>query len=189
MPRQELDALVRAALILAAGLGALSCGPDTREGTLRRLREEGHAGIVTVEGRERFSAGEWRKHGAFVFRDDRGELTASGSYEDGLETGAWSETYEDGSRGRGNYAAGSRTGEWNTFHSNGAPQDSGVYERGLRTGLWVSRRADGTLLREARYREGQLHGEVVWYGLDGRTWEPRRSGIYEAGEKVAPLDR
>ena len=189
MPRQELDALVRASLILAASASALSCGPDTREGTLRRLREEGRAGIVTVEGRERFSDGQWRKHGTFVFRDERGEVIASGSYDDGLETGAWSETYEDGSRGRGHYAAGSRTGEWNTFHSNGAHQDNGVYDRGLRTGLWVSRRPDETLLREAEYREGKLHGEVVFYGLDGLTWEPEGSGVYEDGEKVAPLDR
>lgn len=189
MPRQELDALVRAALILAVGAGTLACAPDTREGTLRRLREEGRAGIVTVEGRERFSDGEWRKHGSFVFRDDRGEVTTTGSYENGLETGPWSETYEDGSKGRGNYADGSRTGEWKTFHPNGAEQDSGAYDRGLRTGPWISRRPDGTLLREARYREGELNGEVVWYGPDGRTWEPQRSGIYEDGEKVAPLDR
>ncbi|MEE2940530.1 MAG: hypothetical protein VX460_09115 [Planctomycetota bacterium] len=189
MPRQEPDALVRAALILAAGVGALGCGPDTREGTLRRLREEGRAGIVTVEGRERFSDGEWRKHGEFVFRDDRGEVTATGSYADGLETGAWMETYEDGSKGRGNYAAGSRTGEWRTFHSNGSPQDSGVYDRGLRTGLWISKRPDETLLREAEYREGRLNGEVAWYGPDGLTLERRRSGVYRDGEKVAPLDR
>ncbi|MEC8512421.1 MAG: hypothetical protein VX015_09770 [Planctomycetota bacterium] len=189
MPRQELDALVRTALILAMGVGALSCGPETREGTLRRLREEGHAGIVTVEGRERFSDGEWRKHGEFVFRNDQGEVTATGSYADGLETGAWSETYEDGSKGRGNYAAGSRTGEWNTFHPNGARQDSGAYDRGLRTGPWVSRRADGTLLREAAYREGKLNGEVIWYGQDGRAHEAERSGLYQDGEKVAPLDR
>ena len=189
MSRQELDALVRAALILAAGVGALSCGPDTREGTLRRLRDEGHAGIVTVEGRERFSDGEWRKHGEFVFRDDHGEVTATGFYENGLETGAWQETYEDGSKGRGNYLAGSRAGEWKTFHSNGALQDSGAYDRGLRTGHWISRRPDGTLLREADYREGKLNGEVIRYGPDGRTPEPERSGIYEDGEKVAPLDR
>lgn len=189
MPRKELDALVRSALILAVGAGTLACGPDTREGTLRTLRVEGHAGIVTVEGRERFSDGEWRKHGTFVFRDDRGEVTATGSYENGLETGAWQETRPDGSKGRGSFAAGSRSGEWRYFHSNGAAQDSGAYDRGLRVGLWISRRPDGTLLREAEYREGELNGEVVWYGTDGQTWEPERSGIYEDGEKVAPLVR
>ena len=82
-------------------------------------------------------------------------MTTTGSYENGLETGPWSETYEDGSKGRGNYADGSRTGEWKTFHPNGAEQDSGAYDRGLRTGPWISRRPDGTLLREARYREGE----------------------------------
>lgn len=189
MSRHALDALVLAALIATLGLASLACGPDVPEGTVREMRVEGRAGIVTVEGTERYADGEWRKHGTFVFRDDRGDEIATGSYSNGLETGDWTETYEDGSTGRGNYAEGSRTGEWNTFHSNGSLQDRGNYDRGLRTGRWVSFRADRTRLREAEYRGGELNGEVVYYGPDGRTWEPERSGVYKGGKKVADLDR
>lgn len=187
MPRSAPDALVRA--VLTACLALAACGPDTAEGTQRPLRVEGRAGIVTVEGTERYTDGAWRKHGPFVFRDDRGEVIAEGHYREGLETGAWKERYEDGSIGRGAYVEGSRQGEWQTFHPDGSLQDKGTYDRGLRTGEWVSYRSDRTLLRVATYREGRMNGPVTVYGPDGRTPVFEESGVYEDGERVAPPPR
>ncbi|QDV06831.1 MORN repeat variant [Planctomycetes bacterium Poly30] len=160
------------------------CGPSHEEGEIRTLRKEGRAGLVSVEGRERFVDGEWQKHGEFVFFDDGGEEIARGFYENGLEQGDWTQSYEDGCRGVGAFEKGQRSGPWQTFHRNGKLQDQGVYEDGLRTGTWVSYRDDGTKLREAEYSAGKLNGRVTYFKKDGRTIEPARSGVYEDGEQI-----
>lgn len=194
MSRHTPHALVHAALIAAVIAAAFACGPRVPEGTIRPLKSEGRAGILLLEGTERYTDGEWLKHGAFVFRNDRGEVIAEGHYERGLESGMWQETYDDGSTGRGQYAEGSRTGEWSTFHPRGRRelggtlQDQGFYDRGLRTGLWISFRPDKTKLREAAYRNGQENGRVVYFEADGRTIDAALSGTYEDGERVGPLD-
>ena len=53
----------------------------------------------------------------------------------------------------------------------------------------MSRRDDGTLLREAEYERGELHGRVVWYGPDGSTIDYERSGIYRRGKRTDPLSQ
>ncbi|MEM9379089.1 MAG: hypothetical protein AAGB93_03995 [Planctomycetota bacterium] len=187
--RAPLRATVAA--VVCAFLWTIPCagcgGDDGEEGATRPFQSEGRAGIVLVEGTERYSRGEWRKHGEFVFRDDRGEVVSRGAYVDGLEDGPWEQVYEDGAVGRGAYVKGERTGPWTTHHRNGQPQDVGSYERGMRAGLWVSRRDDGTLLREAEYVDGELGGRVAWYGPDGTTIDYERSGRYRRGKRVGPL--
>lgn len=179
-------ALVAVALVAVAALSG--CKDDGgEEGATRPFRSEGRAGIVLVEGSERYSRGEWRKHGDFVFRDDRGDIVSRGAYVDGLEEGPWEQVYDDGATGRGSYVKGDRSGPWTTHHRNGQPQDVGSYERGMRVGLWVSRRDDGTLLREAEYAKGVLSGRVVWYGPDGSTIDFEKSGRYRRGKRTGPL--
>ncbi len=166
-----------ARIVLAFGVSvfAVACGPTTPEGETRPMLREGRAGIVVLEGTEAFSDGEWRKHGDFIFRDDRGSEIARGSYIDGLEEGAWSQTLEDGSRAQGQMSKGSKTGEWRYLHANGTAQDVGHYDRGLRTGVWLSFRSDGTKLREGVYENGELKGEATFYLPDGKTVDRARS--------------
>lgn len=188
MPGRAPDAVVRAAaltsLALVGAAGAfLACGPSAREGETRPLVREGRAGIVTLEGAEVFSDGEWRKHGEFVFRDDRGEEIGRGRYVKGREEGPWTQRFEDGSYGEGEFSDGTRVGEWRYFHRNEALQDVGRYDRGFRTGTWRSFRSDGTKLRVAEYLEGELHGQVTWYLPDGETIDRSKSGEYRKGER------
>ncbi|MEM9803006.1 MAG: hypothetical protein AAGA20_21965 [Planctomycetota bacterium] len=178
--------MVRPALSAALALVASCAGGGADEGDTRPLETRASADVF-VEGTERYSDGAWRKHGSFVFRDERGSVLAAGAYVDGLESGPWEETYDDGSTGRGAYRDGQRSGAWETFHSSGSSQDRGRYENGLRSGTWISRRDDGSLLREAEYARGALDGRVVWYGPDGRTIDVERSGVYRDGERRAPL--
>lgn len=185
MRRAALPSTRRGAILLALALGACA-GESAEEGATRPLTQEGPNGVLTAEGTERYEDGSWVKHGPFVFRDDRGEVVSTGSYEGGLEVGPWEQRYEDGSRGEGSFRAGRRSGPWRTFHPNGAAQDAGSYEDGLRVGEWTSHRADGTLLRRATYAEGQLEGPVTYFGPDGRTVDRERSGLYRAGERVGP---
>ncbi len=187
VPRIAAVALMLAALI---GAGAtLGCGAsdDGTEGETRSLRKEGRAGILMIEGTERFHDGEWLKHGDFVFRDDRDEVISRGRYVDGFEDGPWTQTYEDGGKGQGSFTEGRRSGEWVTFHRNGSQQDKGRYVRGQRVGSWTSFRADKSLLRVAEYKAGKLEGLVVWYEADGKTVDTERSGTYRKGERSAPL--
>lgn len=168
-------------------IAASACGPSTPEGAKRDLKVESRAGIVTLKGGELYADGEWVKHGAFTFYDDRGDILATGHYANGLESGPWVETYEDRCTGRGMYVEGQRSGAWQTFHPKGMPQDSGVYDRGLRTGLWLSYRRNGTKLREAEYRNGQENGRVVCFGPEGRVVNHELSGTYKNGERKEPL--
>ena len=165
-----------------------SCGgPDGTEGETRPFQREGRAGLVIVEGTETYKDGEWRKHGDFVFRDDRGSVIATGRYVDGLEEGPWEQVYEDGATGRGSFVRGERSGPWETFHRRGGLQDKGTYDEGMRVGRWLSYRHDGKRLREAEYEKGELSGRVVWYGPDGQTIDYEQSGIYREGKRSKPL--
>ena len=167
--------------------GLVACGPSAAEGEVRPFEREGRAGIMLVEGEERFTDGEWVKHGFFTFRNEYGEVTSAGSYRNGLEDGIWDQVYEDGSTGRGPFRGGVRSGQWKTMHPNGSLQDAGVYENGERTGAWVSYRLDGTKLREAEYENGQENGRVFYLEADGKTIDQERSGIFKDGERVGGL--
>ena len=170
-------------LVLLITGGLCGCfGSSVEEGATRPLRQFGRNGVLTAEGTERFEDGEWHKHGPFIFRDERGEEISRGSYAAGLETGRWTQIYEDGSRGEGEFQEGRRTGEWRTFFPGGAAQDSGRYKEGRRTGEWESRRQDGTLLRRAMYVDGVENGPVTYFLGDGRTVDRSRTGIYRDGE-------
>ena len=165
----------------------IACGPRGEEGEVRPFEREGRAGIKLVEGEERFTDGEWVKHGFFTFRNEYGEVTSAGSYRNGLEDGIWDQVYEDGSTGRGPFRGGVRSGPWKTMHPNGSLQDAGSYEDGERTGVWVSYRLDGTKLREAEYANGQENGRVLYFEADGRAIDRARSGIFVDGERVGDL--
>lgn len=206
MPWQEHDAVVHAALDLAttlkdhmkrfaitplglalstmAGLAMVlvtACGPSFEEGTIRPLVKESRAGIVTLKGAERFTDGEWLKHGETIFYDDDGDEIARGHYLRGVEDGPWTQLYDDGCRGAGSFKEGLRDGPWETFHKNGVLQDTGSYEKHERIGNWVSYRPDGTPLRQGKYTSGKLNGQVTWYLKDGKSIDKNRSGVYEDG--------
>jgi len=182
------SAILRVPLGILLGSCLAACGPSEKDGDVRQVKIENRAKIITVKGAERFVDGEWQKFGPFFFYDDHGDVIASGSYKDGLESGPWNETYGDRCTGRGIYLEGFRSGPWQTFHAKGMPQDSGDYELGLRTGLWLSYRRNGTKLREAQYKEGQENGRVVYFGPEGRIVNHELSGTFEDGERKKPLE-
>lgn len=184
----ELAARSAAALLaVLACAGLPGCfGSSVEEGTQRPLSQRGKNNVLTAEGVEEFVDGEWRKHGPFTFRNERGEVISEGSYKMGLEDGPWIQTYADGARGKGSFVAGKRSGRWDTFFANGAPQDSGTYTDGRRSGQWTSRRSDGTLLRKATFVDGELNGPTTYFLPDGQSVDTARTGIYRDGELQAP---
>ncbi len=174
-------------LVVLAGAALSGCfGASDEEGAERALSQFGKNNVLTVEGTERFEDGAWRKHGRFIFRNERGDVISEGMYENGLEAGPWTQVYEDGARGEGSFLAGQRSGPWNTYFRSGAPQDSGSYEEGRRTGTWTSRREDGTLLRKAVFVDGKENGPVTYFLSDGQSIDRARTGIYRDGVLRTP---
>lgn len=127
---------IRAALLGALGAAACACSPSTPEGTTREVKATWPSGVVRTVGVEVFHDGAWQKRGEFVFFDEDGDESHRGSYVDGLESGAWTERYEDGVTGRGEYVRGQRHGEWTLLHPNGKLAEKGRYEAGKRVGAW-----------------------------------------------------
>lgn len=199
MPGPAPDAVVRAvrlsaralaavALGVALALGVDGCSPPPKEGATRQVRQENASGVVVLEGQETVFDGTWKKHGAFVFRDaGSGEVVARGAFDRGLENGPWTQVMEDGTVGEGPFEEGRRHGAWEYRYEGGELQERGSYDRGLRDGRWVFYREDETVYRDAEYAAGEKHGEVRVYAEDGETLDPEQSGVYERGEKVAPL--
>lgn len=188
MSARAARGLAALALIAVVALGVEACGAPPPEGATRKVRGESANGVV-VEGQETVFDGEWRKHGAFVYRDARTlDVVAQGAFDRGLENGPWTQVMEDGTRGEGPFVAGRRQGAWEYRYEGGALQERGSYDRGLREGRWVFYREDGTVYRDAEYSAGEKDGEVRVYREDGETLDPEPSGVYRRGEKIGPLD-
>ncbi|MEO0477878.1 MAG: sigma-70 family RNA polymerase sigma factor [Planctomycetota bacterium] len=97
----------------------------------------------------------------------------------------WTVEYDDDGnrRGEGEYFTGRRHGRWTMWHPGGRQVSfSGSYVYGLPEGQWRLYRDDGTLVWDAMFRGGLLHGERIGYGEDGETIVER--GTYEADEPV-----
>ena len=145
------------ASLLALALAA--CGPS--DVARRPLREEWPGGGLKCEGSEVRVGGRWVKDGPATFHRQDGSLAARGGYERGLESGAWSEWLEDGTRAEGAYLEGRREGPWVYWHPEGTRQEEGAYaagnHQGLRAGLlkrtfaFDDQRFDYRVLKGARH--------------------------------------
>lgn len=85
-------------------------------------------------------------------------------------------------RAQGREAAGRAT----TYFPSGQVQTEVELADGVKHGVFRRYRADGTLETEGEYSEGRMDGEWRWYALDGSI-EPRKSGVYSDGDRVADL--
>ena len=78
--------------------------------------------------------------------------------------------------------SGSRTTNW----PNGSPREEAMYSDGLRDGLCQRWHADGKDRARGHYVNGQMVDEWRFYDGEG-VLDRSRSGLYEAGKRVAPL--
>lgn len=110
----------------------------------------------------------------------------------GDETGIWTWSYPSGSpRERGEMAGGHRTGAWSQWWSNGERRSEGqrAYDAATRTspreGAWTFWHPNGAVAAQGVFRSGNREG--VWeFSLDDGRLDGDRSGLYHAGEKLAP---
>jgi len=80
------------------------------------------------------------------------------------------------------------SGERTTYWPNGSPREEASYSDGLRDGSCERWHDDGTPRAVGRFEAGLMIGEWRFYGETGELLSAR-SGLYEAGERVSPLDR
>lgn len=143
----------------------------------------GQEPVLRMRGQEAVVDGEWVKSGEFLFYDERGNLRASGSYQEGLEHGPWAQFEPDGDVGRGQFRSGRREGQWTYSYPNGQLQEEGGYVGSVRKGFWTRWHENGQVRAEVMYQDGKLHGTCRYWLSDGRE-DVHLSGRYEAGERV-----
>lgn len=80
--------------------------------------------------------------------------------------------------------SGVRTTCW----PNGSQREEATYSDGLRDGPCERWHDDGTPRAAGRYQAGRMVDEWRFYDENGAL-DDARSGLYEAGERIAPLVR
>jgi hypothetical protein len=73
-----------------------------------------------------------------------------------------------------------------TYYASGKLETKYAYEDGKRQGTAERWHPNGQLMAQGQYREGRMEGAWQFWNADG-TPDPQRSGVYEAGERVADL--
>jgi antitoxin component YwqK of YwqJK toxin-antitoxin module len=83
--------------------------------------------------------------------------------------------------------SGELSGERTTCWPNGSPREEATYSEGLRDGHCQRWHADGTPRAEGLYSAGKMIAEWRFYDPSGAL-DLARSGQYERGERVSPLN-
>jgi len=101
--------------------------------------------------------------GEWVYWWENGQRQAEGRYVDHLEEGLWVGWHENGQKAfEGSFKNGEKEGLWTRWDENGQKESEGSYKNGEKEGLWTE-----------WFETGHIRSKL--------------SGIYKAGEKVAPL--
>ncbi len=149
--------------------------------------------------------------GEYLSNYANGKPMLKGRYEDGKREGSWYHYHEDGSieviyvyRGGKVESEHPQNGTFDAYYNNDIPRNSYTYKNGKKNGPfkeyynqgeWRTEEAKdefgnarpvqklhGTqVMREGKYLEGELHGELVTYTEKGKV---KSKEMYERGVKV-----
>lgn len=128
---------------------------DTR-GLGRLLYEDTRTGLwvyTYCDGRKQ-AQGWWSdgKRGTdWVFYSSTGEIHFAGDYENDVQTGNWTEYYEDDSYGIGPMQDFIKNGEWRIYNAGGFQIMSGNYINDKRQGIWKVYDAKGQYAYDAEF--------------------------------------
>jgi antitoxin component YwqK of YwqJK toxin-antitoxin module len=101
---------------------------------------------------------------------DSGRVVAEGVLDEGnLQQGNWKEYHENGQiSAEGSYVNGVKVGPWKYYYSNGSKLEDGKYDqKGKPIGHWVWYYDDGKTLRESNFHAGMQDGDFVEYDETG----------------------
>lgn len=124
------------------------------------------------------------RHGPWRTWHPTGERESAGSYRKGLREGDWTVWRSDGE------VVAEESGEFKVLaleYPDGAPRSIGEMRRGVRHGAWTFYWDNGCEKAFGRYADGWLSGPWAFRHPDG-TFDPEWiSGVYEHGQRKAPL--
>jgi len=83
---------------------------------------------------------------------------------------------------------GIKVGHWTAWHRNGQKSAEGVYKSGSAEGHWVGWYKNGQKRMDGGLKDGEEEGRWTFWNENGSV-DTERSGIYKAGEKIAPLPK
>lgn len=83
---------------------------------------------------------------------------------------------------------GTIVGHWTAWHANGQKATEGVFKNGSAEGRWTSWHPNGQKRMDGELEDGEEEGRWAYWNEDGSI-DHARSGIYKAGEKIAPLPK
>lgn len=169
--------------------------PDTREFSNTQCH-------LRIAGKKRWMEGLFRSW------DQAGRLLTSGAYAKSLRTGPWSDREFGGQMSSGSYVQGHRDGIWTGwfgedqrekaweahfqkgrltgekryFERNGRRSAVEAFDKSGNRKLFRSYHSNGTVAREAHYKDSRPHGpdrsfdstgKLIWEGesRDGRPWQ------------------
>jgi antitoxin component YwqK of YwqJK toxin-antitoxin module len=103
---------------------------------------------------------------------DSGRIVAEGVLDESdVQQGEWKEFHPNGQiSAEGTYYNGVRVGAWKFFYINGAKFEEGKYDnKGRPIGKWMWYYDDGKVLRESSFHNGLQDGEFTEYADDGHV--------------------
>ncbi|MCC8089023.1 MAG: toxin-antitoxin system YwqK family antitoxin [Rikenellaceae bacterium] len=119
------------------------------------------------------------------FTSNRDNYRKISNYKDGLLTGEYSETLDNGVvRLEGNYVEGQKDGKWTVRRKEGIPEKEENYKAGKLDGISITYYTDGTVEKEQSYKEGKLDGVSKTYHWD--TGKLKTEYTYKEGKKEGP---
>ena len=123
--------------------------------------------------------------GLFTSLFENGTTQVSGMIKGGKRSGPWIFNYENGRKQEEGYYKDdvyyisntwtpegeprivSGTGTYETYHEDGAINETGLVQNGLRKDKWVSYNSDHSVLADFNYVDGKLEGDYKAYAEDG----------------------
>ena len=81
---------------------------------------------------------------------------------------------------------GIHVGHWIAWHKNGQKATEGVFKNGSAEGRWSGWYTTGQKRMEGELEDGEEEGRWTYWNEDGSV-DTLKSGVYKAGEKIAPL--
>lgn len=104
------------------------------------------------------------RDGLTVWYDQAGNKIAEFQYQNGVFDGVQKTFYPtDTLQAIEYYENNIAEGEFLEFHENGEPKTIGQFENGQKTDKWLEYDKDGVLMKETKYKDGEVKSEKVYF--------------------------
>lgn len=142
---------------------------DNPTGVFRYYHETGELKMVC------FYSDKGRRSHAKGF-DAKGNMISDGNYVDQKKDSVW--TYYNEQKqvlSRETYIKGIKTGTWYVYYPEGPVSEEVTYINDIKQGPWIQYFEDSTKRMTANYKDGKLHGKMIYYHANGKM---KLSGNY-----------